>query len=348
VKPRTRAGIVLPFVLIALVAASIITLGFVTSVWRGARAVQHTLALQASTAATDDALASAAAQWSGDSLWVDSIGTVRRRTHLTAAGEQVTLTLWRTHALSAWIRVSLQRGDSARHLRVQRDALRVFWLAPPALPLSGAFTADGTVQGSDATFISGVDVGSVHSACGAQRDSADVTALVAAGAMAMPGRSWPSAPVHQPVGATTVTAAVQAVTTTLASRSRHVVRDSSAQRLMLSPGWHALSLDAAPGSTTLTISGPSAWRGMLIVNGDLHVTGAFDVEGVLLVRGALVVHDAPLRVRGAVIAAGTQPLAASLGNATVVTYDRCAVQLALATVAVPTVKPFSTWNELAH
>jgi hypothetical protein len=80
----------------------------------------------------------------------------------------------------------------------------------------------------------------------------------------------------------------------------------------------------------------------------LVVTGSLDVEGVLVVRGRLDARGAVLRVRGALLVASVGNRDVELGDQTRVQYDRCAVQMALATIAVPRTRPFSLWYSPQH
>jgi hypothetical protein len=72
------------------------------------------------------------------------------------------------------------------------------------------------------------------------------------------------------------------------------------------------------------------------------------LTGVLLVTGRLDASAAALTVHGAVVVADSSPHAVRLGATGRLFYDRCAVQLALATVARPTLIPVARWARLTH
>jgi hypothetical protein len=64
--------------------------------------------------------------------------------------------------------------------------------------------------------------------------------------------------------------------------------------------------------------------------------------------GSLDAAAAQLTVQGAVVAADTNAGGVTLGAAGAVRYDRCAVQLALAVGARPSLAPFSLWHRLSR
>jgi cytoskeletal protein CcmA (bactofilin family) len=99
---------------------------------------------------------------------------------------------------------------------------------------------------------------------------------------------------------------------------------------------------------SIAITGPSAWQGLLVLDGNATVTGALHVTGVLVVLGSLDAAAAQLTVQGAVVAADTNAGGVTLGAAGAVRYDRCAVQLALAVGARPSLAPFSLWHRLSR
>jgi hypothetical protein len=70
------------------------------------------------------------------------------------------------------------------------------------------------------------------------------------------------------------------------------------------------------------------------------------VTGILIVEGYLDATAASLSVQGAVVAVDTSARGVMLGARSDLRYDRCAVQMALATVARPTLAPFSLWHSL--
>jgi hypothetical protein len=109
-------------------------------------------------------------------------------------------------------------------------------------------------------------------------------------------------------------------------------------------GWQALVLTGL----SVVIEGPTLWRGLVVVEGPLTMRGTVTIEGVLAVRGPLDARAAQLLVRGAVVVVDPNGGGAELGAASRIFYDRCAIQMALATVARPALRPFSLWQSLSR
>jgi hypothetical protein len=79
-----------------------------------------------------------------------------------------------------------------------------------------------------------------------------------------------------------------------------------------------------------------------VVDGDLTIDGRLAVDGLLLVMGRLTVQGS-LVVRGAVGIVAREGGVSRLGRGTDVRFNRCMVQLALATLAVARAEPVGHW-----
>jgi hypothetical protein len=87
-------------------------------------------------------------------------------------------------------------------------------------------------------------------------------------------------------------------------------------------------------------------QGILLVEGNFHVTGGFQFYGPVIVRGDLDTQGTGGHFNGGVMAANVN-LAQNvvLGNA-VITYSSCILQKVLQSSAVPTLMANRPWAEL--
>lgn len=338
-----RRGYVLPFVIVALAASSVLALALTHSSWRAARAT--TLAARAETGALANAelLSRVPGQWRSDSLWRVPLLQPHARTALSAAGTAVQLTLWRTHPFVVWGRTTTVVGTARDHDSTRRDHLRVWWLAPPPVPLVATLTTLGHVVGSGSTLVSGLDVPLAISPCSLSRDTASVAPIAAVAVHDDSSSGWPGRPLWQPVAAALVRASALVAIDTMLTRSEQIARDSTPLPLPAFRPWHALSLRGPQ----VVVTGPTGWTGLLIVDGNLTVHGPLTIDGVVVVRGRLDVRAGTLFLRGAVLVESDHTEAVQLGNSSQLFYDRCAVQMALAAVSTPRSRPFFLWHALS-
>ncbi|MDQ8162964.1 MAG: hypothetical protein P3C10_10320 [Gemmatimonadota bacterium] len=346
-----RHGFVLPYVVVVTLLVSILSLGAVTVAWRGHRAARLGAGGVRAQLAADEGLALQLDRWPRDSLAALPLGHTLRTTVVTAIGDPVRSDITRTHPLMAWTRARVLLDRIGTPGGVQRVVQRVVWLDPPAVPLPAAVTVLGAARGQGPSEISGADLPSGAGDCGSPRDSASVAALVASALTEGPTATWDLRPAwHAPADNVALRAQFERAWPALVAASRVVPHDSTTATVALLPGWHSLLLVGTPVVT----QGPARWRGLLSIAGDLIVRHTLEVDGLLVVRGHLDVRAGSLRVRGAVLVAPSgaastpsegEQAAAELGGHTAVHYDRCAVQMALATVADPRVVPFLSWLE---
>lgn len=345
VTSRTRAraltrGFVLPFVLIAITAASMMAFAMTAEALRGLWGQQGAAQGADAAGAADAALALALDRYVEDSLWIRPLGVPRIRT-VQVNGTTVAVQWQRQQPLVATLRARSHRTDGRRLNAAVREHYRAVWLAPPPLPIPAALSTNGPVVGRDGTRVSGGDVALPNSPCGPARDTASIEAIVAPSVREEVPGSWPSAPSPSalpPALLREAQAAIEAIGVRLPVTAAAVTGGP----FPVSQGWTALQWRGS----TVSLVGPTRWDGLVVVRGNLVVSGAVDVTGLLVVDGHLDASAARLSVQGAVLAVDPRASGVTLGAQSRVSYDRCAVQMALAAVARPTLAPFSLWQSL--
>lgn len=337
-----KHGFVLPFVLLAVATGSLLAFALVNDGWHSARAVRLAETGSAALEAAEEGQAIALARWESDSLWAPPPGIVLTRRIVSAAGLPVDIVWQRTHPLVAMLRTQIVVPGNARRAPVQRALLRAVWLRAPQWPIAAALTVTGSVTGREGTLLSGLDVPTPASACAMTRDTASVPSVAARTITGDPVSAWPGQPpvVTPPAG---LADSVQS-SMSLVSQRATAVSPTGPARFPVRNGWQALVLTGGP----VVLEGPTTWRGLVVVQGPLDMRGPVTIDGVLVVQGPLDVRAAQLVVRGAVVVVDPNGGGAQLGAESRVFYDRCAVQMALATVARPAIRPFSLWQPLSR
>ncbi len=337
-----RRGFVLPFVLLVVATGSLLAFALVNEGWQSARAVRLAEAGSAALEAAEEGQAIALARWEVDSVWATPVGVVKTSRLVTASGRPVDIVWQRTHPLIAMLRTHTVMPGNARRGPIQRELLRSVWLRVPHWPVPAALTVAGSVTGRDGTLLSGLDVPTPASDCAMTRDTGSVAPVAASSVVGDPPLAWPGQPaaIAVPGG---LADSVGAALTLMAPRATTVSPTAPAP-FPVRVGWQALVLTGSP----VVIQGPTTWRGLVVVQGPLDLRGPVTIDGVLVVRGPLDVRTAQLVVRGAVVVVDPNGGGAQLGAETHVFYDRCAVQMALATVARPSIRPFALWQPLSR
>jgi len=339
-RRASSRGFVLPFVLIAITATSMMAFAMTTEALRGLRAQQGAAHAAQVAGAADAAIAWALDGYADDSLWLRPLGVPHTRT-ADVYGSPVTVQWQRHQPLVASLRTHSRRTPGRRLDAVSREHYRAVWLEPPPLPILAALTTDGPVVGREGTLVSGVDIALSDSPCGTTRDTASVPPIVAPAVREEVPGGWPSAPTSPhlpesfPLEMETAIAAIGA-------RLPMTVAPLTGGKFPVSPEWAALQWRGS----TVSLLGPSRWTGLVVVRGNLVVTGAAHVTGLLIVDGHLDASAARLSVNGAVVVANPGASGVMLGGHSRLSYDRCAVQMALAAVARPSLAPFSLWQSL--
>ena len=331
----------LPFVVVITALVAVLALAAIGTVWRGYRATRLAANGVRAQFAGDEGVALRLDDWPAESLAALAPGAMLSMRVTTALGDSVRLRITRTHPLVAWLSADVLLSALGTPGIVRRQVIRVVSLEPPALPIIGALTAVAAVHAHDPTTIDGRDVADAADACGATRDTVSRVPIAATALLDAPAGTWRTPPASRRLAdPSAVRAAFDQAWIAVIARSAVRRSDSVPQQLTPLPGWHSLLLDGP----RVAFRAPSRWRGLLAVNGDLVVTGRLDVDGLLLVRGRLDARGATLRVRGALVVAPLGHHDVELGGQTHVRHDRCAVHLALATIAVPRATPFSLWQ----
>ena len=344
-KRARRDGFVLPFVVVTTALVAVLSLAAISTTWRSYRAARLAANGVRAQFAGEEGVALQLDAWPAESLAAIAPGTTLSTRVTTAVGDSVRVRLTRTHPLVAWLTADVALESMGTPGRVRRHVTRVMALEPPALPIVGALTAIAAVHAQNPTTIDGRDLADAADVCGALRDTLSRVPIASTALIEAPVGTWPRPPASRLLADTTaVRAAFDQAWISVIARSPRRIADATPQRLAPLPGWHALLLDGP----IVSLRAPSQWRGLLAVSGDLVVTGSLEVEGVLVVRGRLDARGAVLRVRGALVVASRGNATVELGDQTQVRYDRCAVQMALAPVAVPRARPFSLWSSPVH
>ena len=339
-EPRRRAGFVLPFVVMATALVAVLARAAVSTIWRGYRASRLAANGVRAQFAGDEGVALQLDAWPAETLAAVSLGTTLSTRVTTAVGDSVRVRLTRTQPLVALVTADVVLGPLGTPGLVRRHVTRALVLEPPPLPIVGALTAIGTVHAQDPTTVDGRDRVDAADACGALRDTLSLVSIASAALVDAPAENWTTpSPTLTLADTAAVRAAFDLAWISVIARSPVRASDSIPQPLAPLPGWHTLLLDGG----SVALRAPARWRGLLAVSGDLVVSGRLEVEGVLLVRGRLDARGADLHVRGALLVASLGNRDVQLGDQTRVQYDRCAVQMALATIAVPRAMPFSLW-----
>lgn len=339
---RLRCGFVLPFVVIALSAGALLAMAFAGESLQALRAVRAARIGHDAGRHADEALSGALAHWTTDSLYTAPLGIRNRRT-ISVSGWPVTVEWQRLHPLLATVR-AIASDTTVRRLDItSRDHLRSVWLDPVALPIYASVTTNADVRGAEGTLISGSDVITLGNACGTARDTASLPPVVARDVIAAPAGSWPGAPISVAVP-TSFDDEFRMAMSLLSRRVPEVHWDATPRALMMPLGWHAQNIRGP----SITLTGPSRWQGLLVVHGPLTLQGTVNVTGLLVVDGPLDASRARLTVQGALVVADTSASGVMLGTESRLFYDRCAVQMALATAAAPSFSPLALWHRLTN
>lgn len=339
-RPGDRRGFVLPFVIVAIAALSLLTMTLVSEGLQSVRGARAMMSAADADDAAETAISQALADFTVDSVWQLPIGQPRVRSQVLN-GLSVDVRWQRHQPLFASLRASVA-GGAARHWnRVARDHFRAVWFAPPPIPVPAAMTTNGPVIGREGTLISGADVALPTSPCSSARDTQSVAAVSApAIAPSTPG-AWPGAPIASAPHLGLLTQ-LQQIEPVLRQRMPLVTVSSAPRTLPISSGVRALLLSG----DTVAITEPTEWTGLLVVRGHLVFTGTVRLIGLLLVLGSVDASAAALTIQGALISADPGATGVMLGGQSQLLFDRCAVQMALATVSRPSLGPFALWANL--
>lgn len=319
---RPRAGTLVPILLVALALVAMLGVATASGTVQAHREAQLAALGAATLVQAESALESVRARLAdpgGDRGWpiasLPSPGVVDTL-HLPGHGAHpVRVTIARPHPLLLWLTAHALAAPQPGVPPLVRRVERALWLHVPAVTLAAAVTSGAPVQVEAAASLAGDDRDRGLAPCGPPPVPSPLPPLAA---------STPLDP---------DSAAIRA---RLARQHRwglpHLPPVPRAGE------WQGLAL-APP---TAPLSGTHQWRGALVVDGDLTIDGRLAVDGLLLVMGRLTVQGS-LVVRGAVGIVAREGGVSRLGRGTDVRFNRCMVQLALATLAVARAEPVGHW-----
>lgn len=340
--PITRRGFVLPPVIIITVLIALLAGAMEFAAWRSTRAARLAWNGERALHATDEVLAATIANWNPITFAQTPIGS---RTSLAAHstnGANAIATIVRTHPLGAFIEADATSETSGTPRAVHRRVGRALQLVPPTLPLIATFTALGSIFAESGTSVSGVDDVTMRDECGPTRDTASIGGIAARSMRITSVANVRGAPVTQSIADTIPRAQFSTAWVTLMQRASVQAWPMAGMGLVTQPPWNATLINVPTGGT---LGGTSLFEGLLAINGNLTVVGTLRVRGLLVVRGALDARLGQLDVEGALLVADINNTGSLLGNSVAVRYSQCALRRALATIAVPTTRPFAVWQE---
>jgi len=321
-RHRPHAGTILPALLVALALVALLGMATASSTVQAHREAQLAALGAATLVQAESALESVRARLAhpggehdGPIASWPSPGSVDTL-HLPGQGAHpVRVTIARPHPLLLWLTATASAAPQPGVPPLVRRVERALWLQVPAVTLAAAVTSGAPVQVEAAASLAGDDRDRGMAPCGPPPTPASLPPLVASTALNA---------------------------------------DSAAIRLRLAGehrwGLHQLPpvpddgkwLGVALAPSTEPLGGTHRWRGALVVDGDLTIAGTLEVDGLLLVMGRLAVPGR-LTVRGAVAIVARTGGVSHLGRGTDVRFNRCMVQLALATLAMARAEPVGHW-----
>lgn len=334
VTRTSRRGSTLALVALVVAIVSLLAAALTTSAWRAQRASTMSRSAQDMVRAIDVAGTAAVSGWTADSVAQRAMGVTVHRADQTLLGTSVRAAWRRTHPLFAWLELDAVQQTAAPVPAARRHERRAYWLQPPPVPTAAALTSAGMLEGEDGTFISGTDVGVATSWCPGGYMPLASTPIVAGDVAPTPSRIWSMMPAWRAIS-TLEQSALSAAWSAVLARVTGQAAAGSAQSPSSDPEWRALRLDG----DTVVLRGPMRWHGLLAANGVLRIEGDVEVRGLLMARRALDATAAALVIHGALIAGSASTDRTRLGPSARVHFDRCAIDLALATIARPRAAP---------
>jgi hypothetical protein len=312
-----RAGFILPFVLLAIAATAMVLFAYGTAAFRAFRGARGAASSARVQLAAETALATSVADWARDSVTMRPLGSILTRSDITPAGLWLERRWVRTAPDVAWLTIAARDGVSSGAGRPAAHLTRVLWLESPALSLAAAITATGAIELGSGSRVVAPTLSADSSGCAHE----------------------PSPPIH-PVHTLLPSALPPALTTAWGTLMALAPPRALVPSDTLRPRWQAARLDARDS----VLAGPLIWHGLLLHDGPLRVTGNVSLHGLLVVRGPFDARAARLTVRGAIVIADPASSTAWFGGLSAVAWDRCRVQMALATVSTPRSRPFFAWH----
>ena len=345
-KRRRRSGFILPFVIVVGAVTTLLALSTTTASWRAYRASHTALAGQRAYYAAESAIEAQIGAWAESVAPTLLVGDEQRHLLLTPAGDTVEVRTRRTHPLVVWLYARALRDRQGAPVRAVQAVTRAMRLAPPRLPLHAAVTVLGSADIPRDALLSGNDIPRAGDACGPYRESASVGALAVSHLVGDTTRA--ALRLTTPDSLRSIVDAAWPRVAQRSTRTGPFAAPVSLAAQALPPS-QPTALPAAQMilGDSVTLVGRSEWHGLLVIDGALILRGSLEVNGILVVRGHIDSRAGELLVRGQVLVVDRFTHGSAFGNNDRVTYDGCAVPLALATVADARSEPFFLWHTMS-
>lgn len=344
----TRAGFVLPVVMVTTILIAILAAGLQSAVWRATRNARVGFAGERALHAGDAAISAQLASWDARAFASMPIGTRLTTSPSLPNGLSASVTLARTSIDGALIEAIGTSTQNGVPLSTQRRVTRVLTLRNPALSLASPLTILGSATFAAPNTVSSTDEspsGWTTECLGT--DSIDAINTSVTDTTARRARfdgfwnEWMSLSARSD-NAASVTALAPAITGSLcAPGTGDPLRDASSVAPCTNE-WGARTItNAAP----LLLTNSSRHQGVLMIDGDLNLTGDLEVRGLLMVRGAIDASHGRLTVLGAALIRDEMGHGSRFGIATRVRYSRCALRRALSATGAPAAITTRGWLE---
>lgn len=308
---RGRYGFALPLVLAVATCALLLVLASASTTWRAYRGARAAMAHARADLAAERGVALLVRDALDDSLRERPLADTLRSSEVDAEGLTLSRVVVRASPFTMWVVVTASEGGGGDLAAVRATRIRAERLAAPSWPVRAAVVSTSSIDSSGA-MLTGTLMDD-RTDCFAERHAAIAAARQLPVDSVRPAwsTSWPAARAR---------ATPWSVDAPVDARWRvHIIPDRDSVLL-----------------------GPRRWQGLVLHDGPLRLVGAFTARGLLVVRGTLDASAARLAISGAVLVDDPRAQPVRLGAATV-QWNRCAVSMALATVAVPRSAPFHTW-----
>lgn len=362
-----RRGFILPFVLLALLLISGLSVGTTLIASRAARSSRLGMNSERALLGADAAIVKVLASWSAADRTTLAVGDTRTEWITTDDGGAVEASVSRTGALDFLVGAAMRSRIYGTRDSAHRELVRPVRLIPPPLTLAAAATIMGAIEtAADTSATSapsgirsfdGRDTPASGERCSPLRDTASIAGLYHFGSLPA-GMQVVGAPPSIAVRATDATATLRrarlaaaiadamrratALVTPVVTRSLHAIVTTPVNVL---PTVYIAATDA---ERRITMTGESHLTGTLLVDGNLTLAGALTVDGLLIVHGALDTADGSLDVHGGLLVVDpdtTHAAALTLGSHVAVRYSPCTVAHALAPLSRPSTSAYAVWAE---
>lgn len=322
-SPPPRGGFALPLVLAVGACALLLVLASASTTWRAYRGARQATAAARADMAAERGMAELVGDALRDSLAMRPLADTLRRRWIDGEGLTLSGVAVRPAPFVVWVAVTASEGGGGDPAAVRATRVRAERLAPPAWPIRAALTSTSPV---DSLTESGA-------AAGAASGLASVIGTVGADPTDCFGGRHAGVPSVRQLPVDSVRAEWAVSWGAALARATPWRSDAPPDGR-----WRVQLLEARDS----VLVGPRRWQGVLLHDGPLRLVGSIEGRGLLIVRGALDASAARLSISGAVLVDDPRSARVQLGTATL-QWNRCAVSMALAALAVPRAAPFHTW-----